>query len=213
LTPYYDNLIDLFVPMSYPIPVKTPQALAELSTRKLKLSQRHRTVLFLIDGVRSESEVRELALQAGCPATCFDELLSQGMVVYAQETAAMPLATVATLSPDAESTLSLLPASLTLQPSVNDSVISELTSLQPLEPSASTVQDEAFEEARMILMRAVKAEAPVTGALTLLRLRRSTTRQDLLALLEDVELRITKPFKGLWATQTMSRVKELLMVR
>ena len=50
----------------------------------------------------------------------------------------------------------------------------------------------------------------MAGSLTLLRLRRARTRPDLEDLMEEVELRITKPFKGLWASQTMSRVRELL---
>jgi hypothetical protein len=190
------------------VPVKTPLALAELSSRQRKLTQRHRTVLLLVDGVRSEEQIRQLALQAGCLPACFDDLLGLGMLTYAE-----PAPTVIAR----DSTHSILPASLTLQPSVNDSFLSELPSqnMTATEPAGSTpptqVQDEGLEEARLILIRAVRAEAPVAGALTLLRLRRATNRAELEALLEEAELRITKPFKGLWATQTMLRVKELLM--
>jgi len=61
------------------IPIKTPQGQAELSTRQRRVSQRHRTVLFLIDGKRSATEVRHMALQAGVPENCFDELLAMGL--------------------------------------------------------------------------------------------------------------------------------------
>ncbi len=111
--------------------------------------------------------------------------------------------------------LSVLPPSLSLQfeSSLNDVYLNE-TPGSDMAALDSLVRedgvDEAFEEARGILMRAVRAEAPVTGELTLLRLRRATSRIELEDLLEEVELRITKPFKGLWASQTMSRVRELL---
>ena len=44
------------------ISIKTPQGQAGLATRQRRVSQRHRTVLFLIDGKRSAPEVRSLAL-------------------------------------------------------------------------------------------------------------------------------------------------------
>ncbi len=50
----------------------------------------------------------------------------------------------------------------------------------------------------------------MAGSLTMLRLRRARTREDIESLLEEVEGRIFKPFKGLWASQTMARVRELL---
>ncbi|CAN7150278.1 hypothetical protein [Rhizobacter sp. LjRoot28] len=208
------------------VPVKTPEALAELGSRQRRLSQRHRTVLLLVDGRRSEAQVREMALQAGAAETCFDELVGLGMIDYV-EAPALPVAQsvptsrpvpldaippISTLGPD--SVASLLPASLSLHPesSLNDSVLNEppASDMGELDLYTAAGQDQAFEEARELLVRAVRAEAPVAGSLTLLRLRRARTRPDLEDLLEEVELRITKPFKGLWASQTMSRVRELL---
>src|SRR6266700_7688386 len=63
------------------VPIKTPDGQAELSTRARRLSQRHRTVLFLVDGKRSAVEVRSLASKAGVPDTCFDELLELGLIM------------------------------------------------------------------------------------------------------------------------------------
>ncbi|MET0351502.1 MAG: hypothetical protein ABW067_17040, partial [Rhizobacter sp.] len=62
------------------IPLKTPEAVAELASRQRRLSQRHRTVLLLVDGKRSENQVRQMALQAGAAGTCFDELVGLGMI-------------------------------------------------------------------------------------------------------------------------------------
>ena len=212
------------------VPIKTPEAVAELSSRQRKLSQRHRTVLLLVDGRRPEDEVRQLAIAAGSPDTAFDELLDLGMIsrpaplepepvkrAAPVQSQPMPLeaepapAPLAASAPD--SVVSLLPASLSLQPESHlDSSLNELpgAAMDALESEPFDVQDEALEEARAILLRAVRAEAPVAGSLTMLRLRRARTREDLESLLEEVESRIFKPFKGLWASQTMARVRELL---
>ena len=212
------------------VPFKTPEAVAELSSRQRKLSQRHRTVLLLVDGRRPEDEVRQLAIAAGSPDTAFDELLDLGMIsrpaplepepvkrAAPVQSRPIPLeaepapAPLASGAPD--SVVSLLPASLSLQPESHlDSSLNELpgAAMDALDSEPFDVQDEALEEARAILLRAVRAEAPVAGSLTMLRLRRARTREDLESLLEEVESRIFKPFKGLWASQTMARVRELL---
>ncbi|HZE92707.1 MAG TPA: hypothetical protein VE029_13515 [Rhizobacter sp.] len=210
------------------IPIKTPDALAELSSRQRRLSQRHRTVLLLVDGRRREDQVRELAVQAGSPASCFDELLDLGMIVLsrmAEPSAAdaieaqgaapsaskpIPLDVLPAPAAGPDSVGSVLPPSLSLQP---DSSLNELSGAEPAFDLSSLIgdgQDEALEEARGILLRAVRAEAPVAGSLTMMRLRRARSREDLESLLEEVESRIFKPFKGLWASQTMARVRELL---
>lgn len=206
------------------VPVKTPEAVAELSSRQRKLSQRHRTVLLLVDGRRAEDEVRQLAIAAGSPDTAFDELLDLGMisrpaplepepVKMAQRVESKPVPLEAEPQPAPDSVVSVLPPSLSLQPeSPLDSTLNELpgAAMDALETEPFDEQDEALEEARAILLRAVRAEAPVAGSLTMLRLRRARTREDLESLLEEVESRIFKPFKGLWASQTMARVRDLL---
>ena len=215
--------------MSTPfVPVKTPEAVAELASRQRKLSQRHRTVLLLVDGRRPEEEVRQMARAAGSPESCYDELVELGMISRPAPLDALPEAPVAApvedearVAPDesapaGESVLSsLLPAAASLQPESHlDSSLNELSgaAMDALEAERQVGDghDVALEEARAILLKAVKAEAPVAGSLTLLRLRRARTREDLEALLEEVEARIFKPFKGLWASQTMARVRELL---
>lgn len=217
------------------VPVKTPEAVQELQSRQRKLSQRHRTVLLLVDGRRPEDEVRQLAAAAGSPETCYDELVDLGLisrpapldsapmpldvVLHAPEPSAPAPLQVSEAVPVADSVISsFLPAAASLQPESRlDSSLNELSGVSgaamdavEAERQSGGVQDEALEEARDILLRAVKAEAPVAGSLTMLRLRRARTREDLEALLEEVEGRIFKPFKGLWASQTMARVRELL---
>ena len=211
------------------IPIKTPLGQAELSARKRSVSQRHRTVLFLVDGKRNAAEVRSMALQAGVPENCFDELLALGLIMLPEpsflpfiEAPPPQLAPILHVDvplpgPDSLSAVpdSLLPPSRTLHPeSVSaDSVLRDMPvpdSWLPSDLDGPSAQDPDFAEARLILLRAVRAEAPLAGSLTLMRLRRARSRADLVPLLDEVELRISKPHRSLAATQTMRRVRHLL---
>ena len=207
------------------VPVKTPEGQAELSHRTLRLSQRHRTVLLLVDGRRSMDQVQGLAQQAGVSQSHVDELMRLGLIEISPPTVALPRPMEVELVPDVpaptaddadasdDSDDSELPASRTLQPEsvFTDSKQAEFAAVDSrLTGLASTGYDEALDEARDILMRAVRAEAPVTGSLTLLRLRRAASRADLEDLLDEVEARISKPHRSLAASQTLQRVRQLL---
>ncbi len=226
------------------IPIKTPDGQTELSTRQRRLSQRHRTVLFLVDGKRSATEVKSMALQAGVPDACFDDLLAQGLIVLAEPTvpvlvnlsvagvakgdtarvdlpqpaatgAAVPATTGrAPAPPPVAPPDSLLPPSRTLYPTLSaDSTLGDSPvpdSWLPSDSGALGPIAPAVAEARLVLLRAVRAEAPLAGSLTLMRLRRARSRADMLSLLDEVEARITKPHRSLAANQTMRRVRALL---
>lgn len=318
------------------VPVKTPEGQAELSHRHLKLGQRQRTLLLLVDGRRSEAEVRRMAAAAGVPDPCFDELCGLGLIALptapaspslpaaaavpvvppsvapADEAPPLPVAiapaaaieaavhaaiepataeavdpepaeTLAILEPiedadpadpaadlaaaqaqepdaelqamvdapdvealavlldrrsvervpvadavaaaiaavpqiddtgtDSTADESLLPAAQTLQPDAENSGWQAAVSL--MRPSQMTEFDEAdpaFEEARDLLVRAVRTAAPVAGSLTMIRLRRARSRADLVGLLGEVEARIVRPPRELAAQQTLRRVRLLLDV-
>lgn len=67
--------------MSAPvIPTKTPLGQEELRRRTGGLGQRHRTILFLIDGRRPLSEVLSLAQAAGAQTSHFEDLVRLGYV-------------------------------------------------------------------------------------------------------------------------------------
>jgi len=235
------------------IPVKTADGQAELSHRQRRLSQRHRTVLLLVDGRRSEPQVRTMAQQAGANDSCFDELLDLGLIALppapehlstvpiprpppAEDTplhvdipiepepappAQQPAAPSKAGAMAIEDVESVLPAARTLQPEsvLNESVIGD--SRQPSESmpadfdalEAAGTNDPGLEEARGILLRAVRREAPLSGSLTILRLRRARTRDELAELIDEVEARIIKPYRSLAAQQVLRRARHLLVAR
>jgi hypothetical protein len=167
-------------------PLKTPAGLAELQQRTLGLSQRHRTVLLLVDGRRTVDEVLALAAQAGVPPNCFHELVAQGLVDAhpgVPEVSVLP--SVATLAPE-----------------------SHWSELEPA-PAPDTT-DRPLEEARGLLLRAVTREAPVSGQILLMKLKRAASREEVAALLDEVEQRIRKPRRQIVAAQTLRHVRHLL---
>jgi hypothetical protein len=151
------------------------------------LTQRQRTMLFMVDGQRGRDEVVALAVQAGADAACFDELVGLGLVEAA---------------PAAEGAdTSIMPSSLSLQGDSNWSSFEEEREVRV---------DRPLHEARALLLRAVRSEAPVAGALTLLKLKRAASRESLEALLDEVEQRLRKPHRQIIAAQTMRHVRHLL---
>jgi len=202
-------------------PIRTPDGQAELATRQRRVSQRHRTMLFLVDGRRSEGQVKSLAVQAGVPESCYGELLEMGLIMVPQlTTPVLPAEDTVPLHIDLplhdesgpQSVQSELPAAKSLLS--ESSLHGDLGATDwPAEGEADADRGEVdapLEEARDILLRAVRAEAPVAGSLTLMRLRRARTRADLETLLDEVEARIRKPHRMLATTQTMRRVRQLL---
>lgn len=211
------------------VPVKTSEGQAELSGRQRKLSQRHRTVLLLVDGVRSEPLVRTLAARAGAHENAFDELRSLGLIALGapqapstsrlREEPTAPPVNFAHLIADAllaDALDSMLPASRTLPPDsvLTDSTLSDVhlpdSVLQEFPFDAADGTDASLEEARAILVRAVRNEAPLVGALTLRRLRRARSREELAGLIHEVEARITKPSRQLATQQIVIRARRLL---
>jgi hypothetical protein len=71
-------------------------------------------------------------------------------------------------------------------------------------------RDDALEEARRILVREIKSKAPVTGSITLMKLRRARNRDELSALFDEVDSHISKPMRHLSAQQTLLHVRGLL---
>lgn len=200
-------------------PIKTAEGLDEIATRSRRLGQRHRTMLLLVDGRRSVDDVKRLAAAAGVPPACYDELMAMGLIALPlptlplsalEATQPMPLTIDLALPADDDS---LLPSAQSLQP---ESTLNG--DLGPAEPWSAVETghgdladlDPALEEARDMMLRAVRAEAPVAGSLTLMRLRRARTRADLAVLIDEVDARVRRPHRALAATLLLRRVRELI---
>ena len=184
-------------------PVKTADGYAELSLRTRGLSQRHRTLLLLVDGVRSSDDVRRLSMLAGVPENCFDQLLALGLIAESRDGSPSIAHVEVPLVDPGPSTLtgeSGLPSSL---PGVGWHAAVD-------EPDTPLTSDSALEQARAVLVRAVRNEAPVSGALTVMKLQRALTRGALEALFDEVDLRLRKPRKQIIAAQTLRHARHLL---
>jgi hypothetical protein len=180
-----------------PVPIKTDDGVAELAHRARGLSQRHRTVLLLVDGQRPVSQVLATAQAAGVVPAVFDELLALGMVEMT------PIGDVGRPLENGEAgDSSLLPAARSLLP---ESGWSTLSGAQ-----ADAELDRPLQEARELLIRALRTQAPVVGSLTLIKLKRAATRDDIEALLDEVEQRLRRPHRMIMAAQTLRHVRHLL---
>ncbi len=180
------------------IPVKTAQGHDELDTRQRRLGPRHRTMLLLVDGERTVNEVLNLSFQAGVPPSCFQELLSLGLLVVPGQLSA-------------ETPLSAAPA---VRPSEGGSNTDYYDSTVVCDSGLDGQPDKAptspLEDARYLLLQAVGTEARLTGALTMMRIKRARAPIELLALLGEVEVRISRPDRALATRQLMGRVAQLL---
>ena len=169
------------------VPRRTAEGQAELNARRRPLTRRQRTVLFLVDGRRNVEQVLTLAEQAGAGGTAFAELVAMGLV------AAPGLGEGGDSSP--------LPSSQSLHGDSNWAA---------LDGEKLPRGDAPLNEARALLVRAVRNEAPLAGALTVIKLKRAATREALAALLDEVEQRLRKPHRRIIAAQLLRHVRHLL---
>lgn len=214
------------------IPCKTAAGHAELTARARRLSQRHRTLLFLVDGRRSLDEVRRLGEQAGVPRAYLDELLALGLIVMAAPVSDRgPLIEDPAWAPT-EQTLSTRHTALALDddddaPSLPFGWPSDLSSLPNVFSSAQdsigfgaavahtelsmlAAGDPALDRARSVVLQALLSTSPVAGAVTMLRVRRSRNRAQLRALLPEVQARLSRPHHLADARLVIQRVEALL---
>jgi hypothetical protein len=207
--------------------IKTADGVAEMTTRARRLSQRHRTVLFLVDGKRSQAEVQRMAVAAGASEALLDELLSLGLVAVNEINVwdgapAQAFPSDSGVVPGIALNDSLLPPLPPLEAHSTAQPPADLPVLQAVleaHEASSTKQsgfdfsnDDPFGQAKDMLIKAVQDEAPITGALTVLRLRRAQSIDSVNSLLDEVEQRLSKPNRTLLTQQLMSNVKQLLIL-
>jgi hypothetical protein len=186
------------------VPVKTAEGADELARRIRGLGQRHRTVLLLVDGRRTVQQVLALAEAAGVPPGVFHELLAMQLVAPPRpapdELAQADHIELPLAAEGGDSTL--LPSVRSLLPESGWSTLSGVPLPSELDPP--------LEEARELLIKAVREQAPVTGSITLMKLRRAATRDAMESLLDEVEQRLKKPRRRIVVAQTLRHVRHLL---
>lgn len=200
------------------IPCKTAAGHAELAIRQRGLSQRHRTLLFIVDGKRSLEEVVELGAQAGVPRAYIDELMALGLVVLGAPVGPMPVD-----SPPAQAGRSQVPPATALDgfsamaqgpdtASGEDPADTAYLGLAMTntELAALDAADQAVGEVRGLLLQLLRAHAPVVGTVTMLRLRRARDLAALRALLPEVKARLGRQVGNGDVATLLERAEQLM---
>jgi hypothetical protein len=209
------------------VPFKTPLGHDELRSRTLRLGQRHRTVLFLIDGRRPLSEVLSLAQQAGAATSHFEDLVKLGLVELPHEPLADPVDTVSgsldmpkltSLEVDVPATLAEAPAAETMpeeDPSLSTSPPDAVAATGAVDEADSEADDEIDTVSPE--MEDTAFEAPSANAspneLRLIAVPRATTplhapsrEEDAGGALDSAPPPLAQTGEG----QTLQQVRELL---
>lgn len=190
------------------IPCKTAAGHAELVASQRSLSQRHRAVLLLVDGRRDVDEVVRLARQQGVSRGYLDELEALGLIVVCA-----PLPPVAEEMTGWPPSLSRPPHTLPLGDGSGPGMLDTIGLAPPMSPTQLadlTAHDTGLAQARSLIQHALLTQVPVSGAVTLLRVRRTRSRHDLMALLPEVQARLSRPQRLAEARQLIAQVERLL---
>ena len=209
-------------------PAKTQLGIDELRSRTHGLNQRHRTMLFLVDGLRPLSEVLALGLQAGARTTHFADLVHLGMVDVALDPASTDGAAASVPSVDAvDSGGNTLSGALAVDleaPARVPKFTTEDSSRMPLKPAeggeavayaqrralAKSEQEDLHQEVRELLTDTLRIDAPLFAAVTLVRVRRAQTTRELINLVWEIERHLVASKKSQTEMHTLYRARELL---
>jgi hypothetical protein len=184
------------------IPCKTAAGHAELASQDCRLSKRHRVLLLLVDGERSLEEVVRLGRQVGVPRSYIDELFALGLIVIGPPVA-QTISEFAALGSDR----------LPTQPGAMCDTLGLGGPMGNAELSQLDAQSMSLAQARVAVLQVLRANAPVTGMVTMIRVRRVRSRAELQALLPEVQARLSRSRPLVEARQLMQRVESLLAVR
>jgi hypothetical protein len=218
--------------MSTPVvPSKTALGQDELRHRTHRLSQRHRTVLLLVDGRRSLGEVLDLANQAGAAISHFEELVRLGLVdvpVEASPPAEPPPEPAA--SPDEPQLTSvemLVPAAPPEAPT--DGTGSTEPPAHPEPPRAAepprieavappllfdevpAVEEEpVVERVRQQLLELLRLDGPMFGSRLVGRVRGAESTAELIDLVWEIERQLGMTKRSRQGQLCLERARDLL---
>jgi hypothetical protein len=226
--------------MSTPVvPSKTALGQDELRHRTHRLSQRHRTVLLLVDGRRSLGEVLDLGNQAGAAISHFEELVRLGLVVVPVEAsppaepppepAASPdepqLTSVELLVPAAPSEAQADEIASTEPPQEVPIAAADVTPPPPPEPpplieavapplmldEVPAVEEEpVVERVRQQLLELLRLDGPMFGSRLLGRVRGAQSTAELIDLVWEIERQLGTTKRSRQGQVCLERARELL---
>jgi hypothetical protein len=192
------------------VPVRSPAGNAELQSRDRKLSQRLRTVLLLIDGKRSSTEIQAMALQAGAAQDALSSLLAQGFALAPD----MDVPAFASIDEDKPVALPLSEAtSQTLRQTEKTTPLAAINATRADEHASISnmlTGGARLSQGRMVLLDALKKHAPVAGAMLSMRISRADYREDLVALLDEVQAKLAKSNNPGEAAASLQKARALL---
>lgn len=170
------RLIEMPAMSATVLPVKTALGRDELRRRSHGLSQRHRTVLLLVDGARPLSVVLSLAQKAGASVQHFEELVRLGLVE-------LPQVPTLTAEPESESLFATTGGDAASDSNagadldvVTEAAVAEVEPIAPVAPVAP--------------VEAVEAQAPPEPTIEAMPARRPSARPT------DVDLPVLEPGAG-----------------
>ncbi len=172
---------------------KTTAGFDEVRGRALKLPQRLRTMLIMVDGTRTVAQLREAAQTLAAPGDFLELLLGMGLV--AQEGASQPsrAATAAQPSPTPPA-----PAVSASTPSAGEATVVPTASPEKFRAALKFMNDSAVD---LLGLRAF---------FFTLKLEKCYTAQDLLALLPDFSKAIAKSNGPEMARALEERARQML---
>lgn len=180
---------------------KTPAGFEEVRGRGLKLPQRLRTMLIMVDGTRTVAQLREAAQTLSAPPDFLELLLGMGLV--AQEGVASVRGGVASPTPAAATVASPVPA-----PAVAVPVPSTALAQGPL--AGVTSSPEKFRAALKFMNDSAVDLLGLRAFFFTLKLEKCYTPQDLLALLPDFSKAIAKSNGPEMARALEERARQML---
>ena len=224
--------------MTSVVPVKTPLGQEEMRQRGRALNQRHRTVLFLVDGRRPLGEVLALAQQAGAQTSHFEELVRLGLVEVPVE-AADDSAAPADASPEQPGSPEAAPAIEVVEldaplmqagPEVPQAAPAASAAPAPLpaemlQPAARPLRARAplrrakpvedfaaasLDEVRERLIDTLRLDAPLFSARMLIRVRGAHTARELIELVWEIEGHLSHVRRSRSELGSLQRARELL---
>ena len=179
-------------------PSRPLDGVAELANRLRGLSQRHRTVLLLVDGQRRMSQILATAQAAGVQVAVFEELLTMGLV---------ELPPIAAHRPATRGQ----PGGRFVAAAVGAVAAARVELVHPATDSMVAIDRPAGRGARAADARAARSEAPLAGTLHVDEAASAPPRvTSVEALLDEVEQRLRKPHRHVIAAQTLRHVRHLL---